>query len=131
MDTMGNNTGTRSPQQQAQDMGDNAADSAQGAIRSTQRAADQALGRLSDTVDDVRSKAGPMLNKVTSQAEAAARRGMEAVRDTSQQLRERALQAQDMTVAYVKDEPIKAMLIAAATGAVLMGLISMLGRSRD
>ena len=64
-------------------------------------------------------------------AEAAARRGMEAVRDTSQQLRERALQAQDMTVAYVKDEPIKAMLIAAATGALLMGIISMLGRSRD
>ena len=56
---------------------------------------------------------------------------MEAVRDTSQQLRERAQQAQDMTVAYVKDEPIKAMLIAAATGALLMGLISLLGRSRD
>jgi ElaB/YqjD/DUF883 family membrane-anchored ribosome-binding protein len=36
-----------------------------------------------------------------------------------------------MTVAYVKDEPVKAMLIAAATGAVLMGLISMMGRSRD
>ena len=132
MDTMGNNTGTKSPAQQAQDMGDSAANSAQGAIRSTQRTADQALDRLSDTVEQARSKAGPMINKVTSQAEAAARRGMEAVRDTSQQLRDRALQAQDMTVAYVKDEPIKAMLIAAATGAVLMGLISMLaGRSRD
>jgi ElaB/YqjD/DUF883 family membrane-anchored ribosome-binding protein len=132
MDTMGNNTGMKSQSQQVQDMGDKAADSAQGAIRSTQRTADQALNRLSDTVEDVRSKAGPMLNKVTSQAEAAARRGMEAVRDTSQQLRERAVQASDMTVAYVKDEPIKAMLIAAATGAVLMGLISMLaGRSRD
>jgi len=41
------------------------------------------------------------------------------------------LQSQDMTVAYVNDEPIKAMLIAAATGALLMGIISMLGRSRD
>ena len=129
MNTMGNDT--RSPAQQVQDMGDSAANTAQGAIRSTQRAADQALDRLSETVEDVRSKAAPMLNKVTSQAEAAARRGMEAVRDTSQQLRERALQAQDMTVAYVKDEPIKAMLIAAATGAILMGLISMLSRSRD
>jgi ElaB/YqjD/DUF883 family membrane-anchored ribosome-binding protein len=133
MDTMGNSTGTKSPaQQQAQDLGDNAANAAQGAIRSTQRTADQALDRLSDTVEQARSKAGPMINKVPSQAEAAARRGMEAVRDTSQQLRERAMQAQDMTVAYVKDEPIKSMLIAAATGAVLMGLISMLaGRSRD
>lgn len=132
MNTMGNDTGTKTQAQQAQDMGDDAASAAQGAIRSTQRTADQALDRLSGTVEDLRNKAAPVLNKVSSQAEAAARRGMEAVRDTSQQLRERALQAQDMTVAYVKDEPIKAMLIAAATGAVLMGLISMLaGRSRD
>jgi ElaB/YqjD/DUF883 family membrane-anchored ribosome-binding protein len=130
MDTIGNTP--KSQAQQVQDMGDSAANTAQGAIRSTQRAADQALSRLSETVEEVRSKAGPALNKVTSQAEAAARRGMEAVRDTSQQLRERAVHASDMTVAYVKDEPIKAMLIAAATGAVLMGLISMLaGRSRD
>ena len=102
-----------------------------GAIRSTQRATDQAFDRLSETVEGVRSKAAPMLNKVASQAEAAARRGMDAVRDTSQQLRDRAMQAQDMTVAYVKDEPIKAMLIAAATGALLMGLITLLSRSRD
>ena len=130
MDT-GNTTGMQSQAQQAQDMADDAANTTQGAIRSTQRATDQALDRLSDTVENVRSKAGPMLNKVASQAEAAARRGMDAVRDTSQQLRERATQAQDMTVAYVKDEPIKAMLIAAATGAVLMGLITLLSRSRD
>jgi len=71
------------------------------------------------------------MNRVTSQAEAAARRGMEAVRDTSQQLRERAQMATDTTVGYIKDEPIKAMLIAAATGALLMGLVSMMGRSRD
>jgi len=130
MDT-GNTTGVKSSAQQAQEMTDNAADSAQGAIRSTQRATDQALGRLSDTVEGVRSKAAPMLNKVASQAEAAARRSMDAVRGTSQQLRDRAAQAQDMTVAYVKDEPIKAMLIAAATGALLMGLITLLSRSRD
>ena len=119
MDTIGSTT-SKPMAQQGQDMADNAAGSAQGAIRSTQRAADQALDRLSEKVDEARSQAGPLLNKVSSQAEAAARRGMEAVRDTSQQLRERAQQAQDMTVAYVKDEPIKAMLIAAATGALLM-----------
>jgi ElaB/YqjD/DUF883 family membrane-anchored ribosome-binding protein len=131
MNTIGTTPGGMPQAQQGQDMGDDAANAAQGAIRSTQRAADQAFNRLSEKVDQVRDKAAPVLNKVSSQAEAAARRGMEAVRDTSQQLRERAAQAQDMTVAYVKDEPIKAMLIAAATGAILMGLITMLGRSRD
>ena len=130
MDT-GNTTGIKSQAQQAQEMTDNAADTTQGAIRSTQRATDQAFDRLSETVEGVRSKAGPMLNKVASQAEAAARRGIEAVRDTSQQLREKAQRASDSAVGYVKDEPIKAMLIAAATGALLMGLVALLSRSRD
>lgn len=122
---------TKSFTQQGQDAADKAADGAQGAIRSTQRAADSALDNLSAKVDDVRSQAAPLLSKVSSQAEAAARRGIDAVRDTSQQLRDKAVQASDMTVAYVKDEPIKAMLIAAATGALLMGIISMMARSRD
>ncbi len=117
--------------QQGQDAADKAADGAQGAIRSTQRAADSALDSLSAKVEDVRSQAAPLLSKVSSQAEAAARRGIDAVRDTSQQLRDKAAQASDMTVAYVKDEPIKAMLIAAATGALLMGIITMMARSRD
>ena len=130
MNTIGNTT-TKPLAQQTQDVADSTAASAQGAIRSTQRAADSALDRMSDKVEEVRSQATPILNKVTSQAEAAARRGMDAVRDTSQQLRDKATQASDMTVAYVKDEPIKAMLIAAATGALLMGLITLMSRSRD
>jgi ElaB/YqjD/DUF883 family membrane-anchored ribosome-binding protein len=130
MNTIGSTT-TKPLAQQGQDMADNAAAGAQNAIRSTQRAADSALERMSEKVDEVRSQAAPILNKVTSQAEAAARRGIDAVRDTSQQLREKAVQASDMTVAYVKDEPIKAMLIAAATGALLMGIISLMSRSRD
>ncbi|MBC7973907.1 MAG: hypothetical protein H7138_02900 [Myxococcales bacterium] len=131
MNTIGTSTTTKPLAQQGQDMADSAAAGAQNAIRSTQRAADSALDRMSEKVDEVRSQAAPILNKVTSQAEAAARRGMDAVRDTSQQLREKAVQASDLTVAYVKDEPIKAMLIAAATGALLMGLISLMTRSRD
>jgi ElaB/YqjD/DUF883 family membrane-anchored ribosome-binding protein len=130
MNTIGSTT-SKPVAQQGQDLADTAAGSAQSAIRSTQRAADSALDRMSEKVDEVRSQATPILNKVTSQAEAAARRGMEAVRDTSQQLREKAAQASDMTIGYVKDEPIKAMLIAAATGALLMGIISLMTRSRD
>lgn len=126
-----NTNPTKSISQQGQDIADHAAYTAEGAIRSTQRAADGALDSLSSKIDDVRSQAAPMLSKVTSQAEAAARRGIDAVRDTSQQLRDKATQASDMTVAYVKDEPIKAMLIAAATGALLMGIVTMMARSRD
>ncbi len=117
--------------QSGQEALDKSASAAQNTVRSTQRAADSAFDTMSEKIDEARGQVAPVLSKVSSQAEAAARRGMEAVRDTSQQLREKAVQASDMTVAYVKDEPVKAMLIAAATGALLMGLISMMGRSRD
>lgn len=129
MSTMSGTTNTLS--QQGQEALDKGASNAQGALRSTQRAADSAFDAMSEKIDEARGQVAPMLSKVSSQAEAAARRGMDAVRDTSQQLREKAVHAQDVTVAYVKDEPVKAMLIAAATGALLMGLISMMGRSRD
>lgn len=98
---------------------------------SSHAASDAQGSSLSQAVHQVRDQAQPMLNRVSEQAEAAARRGIDAVRESSHQLRERALQATDQTVAYVKDEPVKSMLIAAATGAVLMGLVTMLGRSRD
>lgn len=41
-----------------------------------------------------------------------------------------AARATDSTVSYIKDEPVKAMLIAAATGAALAALMSLLSRSR-
>jgi ElaB/YqjD/DUF883 family membrane-anchored ribosome-binding protein len=117
--------------QTASNVGDEAASTADSAIKSTQRATDQAFESLSNKVDDLRSQAGPMINRMSAKAEDAAKRGMEVMRDSTQQLRERAQRAGDTTVAYVKDEPVKSMLIAAATGAVLMGLISLMGRSRD
>lgn len=116
---------------QAQSAADHVAQGADSAIKSTQRAADGALEGLSGKVEDIRSQATPLLNRVSAQAEAAARRGIEAVRDTSQQLREKASAAGDTTIGYIKDEPVKSMLIAAATGALLMGLVTMMTRSRD
>ena len=115
----------------ADNAADKAADKTAGAIRSTQNVANAAFDRLGDKVDSVREQAAPMIDRLSSQAESAVRRGAEAVKDTSAQLREKALQAQDTTVAYIKDEPVKAMLIAAATGAALMALISMSSRSSN
>jgi ElaB/YqjD/DUF883 family membrane-anchored ribosome-binding protein len=117
--------------QTATNVADQASNSADSAIRSTQRTADEAFDALSNKVDDLRSQAAPLINRVSAKAEDAAKRGLEVMRDSSQQLREKAQMASESTVAYVKDEPVKSMLIAAATGAVLMGLVSLMGRSRD
>ena len=125
-----NTTVTSKPlTQEASNFAEHAADSAGSAIRSTQNVANAAFDRLSDKVDTARDQAVPLINRLSSQAEAAARRGAEAVKETSAQLREKAVRAQDTTVGYIKDEPVKAMLIAAATGAALMALISLASRS--
>ena len=117
--------------QAANQLGDQAAQGAESAIRSTQRVANDALDNLSNSVEGVRAKAMPTITRVAGEAEQLARRGIDAVRDSSVQLRDQAVRVQDKTVGYIKDEPVKAMLIAAAAGAGLMALVALLGRSNN
>lgn len=63
-------------------------------------------------------------------AEGAAQRGVAAVRSGSQQFLDRAHTASDRTFGYIQHEPVKSMLIAAATGAALMALVGLLTRQR-
>jgi len=122
---------TQRPLEQSNGLVDKAAQAADDAIHATQRAADNALEGLADSVQDARRQAAPLLNRASEQASALAQRGVSALRDTSQGLRDGAVQASDRATLYVKEEPLKAMLIAAATGAALMALVGLLTRSRD
>ena len=117
--------------EQSNGLVDQVALAADGAIRSTQHLADSALDSLAGAVKDLRHDATPLLNRASEQASALAQRGVDAVRDSSLRLRDSAVQARDGTVLYIKDEPLKSMLIAAAAGAALMALIGLLSRSRD
>jgi len=110
---------------------DKAADAATGAIRSTQGVANEALDHLADKVDGVRDQIKPALDRFSQQAEALTRRSMDAVRDGSAQLRDKAALISDKTAGHIREEPLKAMLIAAATGAALMGLLVLINRSPD
>jgi len=122
---------TKMPTESTDNLVDQAAVSADRAIKTTQRVANEALDSLSGSVQEMRDHAAPALNRSSEQLAALAQRGVDVMRDSSQQLRDRALRASDSTVGYIKDEPVKAMLIAAATGAALMALVSLLTRTRD
>ena len=122
---------TDNPVDQANVLADRTAQSADKTIRATQRVANDALNTLAGSVEDMRQQAAPLLNRATEQVNTLAQHGMDTLRDTSQQLREQALRVTDSTEGYVKEEPVKAMLIAAATGAALMALLSLMTRSRD
>ena len=116
---------------EASNLADKAANGAQDAVRSTQGVANKAFDRLSSGIESAREHAVPLIDQLSSQAQTAARRSVDAVRDTSAQVRDKALKASESTVSYIRDEPVKAMLIAAATGAALMALIGLLGRTRS
>jgi ElaB/YqjD/DUF883 family membrane-anchored ribosome-binding protein len=45
-------------------------------------------------------------------------------------LRDQAMRAGTNTTHYIRAEPVKSVLMAAATGAALMALVSLLNRSR-
>lgn len=112
-----------------------AADKAADTLKDGLRTAGQGLGRAADSaaskVDQWRDEASPMLEKASVRVQEVGQKGMDALADASKQLRDRAAEASDVAVAYAKDEPMKALLIAAAAGALLMGLLSMMVRSDD
>ncbi len=122
---------THKPLESSNPLIDQAAATADQAIRSTQRATTAALDSLAASVLELRNQVAPLLNGRGEQIAALTQRGADAVRDSAQQLRDKALRASDTTAGYIKDDPIKAMLIAAATGAALMALVSLLTRGRD
>ena len=110
---------------------DSAKQTAESAIRSTQQVADEKLNQvadtLSDTVENVRS-AGPAINRIANDADLLRQRSVDALRNASFQVRETALRAGDNTIAYIRDEPVKSVLIAAAIGAASMVLLNVASR---
>lgn len=106
-------------------------DQADSALKSGQRTMHEAVDSLTEKASDLKDQAAPVLNRVAAKAEELARRSADVMRDRSEAIKERALRSSDATIGYIKDEPLKSILIAAATGAALMALISLLGRNRD
>ncbi len=110
--------------------GDNLVDQAATAANQGISATHNALDGLAGSVKSLRDQASPRLDGATEQASAMLHRGIDAVRDSSHQVRVKAHQASETTTHYIQQEPVKAVLIAAATGAALMALVSLLTRSR-
>lgn len=95
---------------------DQTAQTAEAAVKESQTLANGALDGLQGAMQDMRRQAAPLID---------------SLRDSSHQLRVKATHASEDTVNYIRDEPVKAMLIAAATGAALMALISLFTSHRN
>jgi ElaB/YqjD/DUF883 family membrane-anchored ribosome-binding protein len=108
---------------------DSAAQTADQAIASTQHATNEKLSQLADTVEEARVHTGPAISRFANDADELRRRSVDVIRGASTQVREGALRATDKSVAFIRDEPVKSVLIAAMIGALSMALINVIGRA--
>lgn len=104
--------------------------SAEQAIAATRRLVNEAIDGLASSVEDLRGSTAPALGRMADEAGALARGSVDALRDGSHRLADRVRQTGDDTVGYIRHEPVKSVLIAAATGAALMALIHMVADRR-
>jgi ElaB/YqjD/DUF883 family membrane-anchored ribosome-binding protein len=90
--------------------------------KSTTAATGDALGRMADRAEGLADRAAPMLERWSARAQNSLHHGVGAMRDASTRVRDQAVHASDATAGYIRDEPFKSVLIAAAIGAAAIGL---------
>ena len=110
--------------------GQKAADSASTLIEKTRDGAASALDTLADKVETARTESGSALHRAADRIESMHTRGVAACRDTGAKVREQACVKRDQAVGYIRSEPGKSVLMAAAAGAALVGLIVAMSSRR-
>ncbi len=78
---------------------------------------------LQETATTAASTLGAAAREALDHNQEAVKAGKEAVHDLATTVQREALAAGERTQRYVRDEPVKAMLMAAAAGAALTGLL--------
>src|SRR5271169_4476101 len=86
---------------------------------------------IADKVDELRSDAAPALTNAVSRAKSVGRQSIDAISDMASQARDAASNASDSIVSYTKKNPVTALAIAAASGALLYAAIKAVTPSRD
>ena len=115
----------------SQALADKAADKAQSGIRGAQDTVKGVGNALSSKIEDVRSEAGTAINRGSKRAQSMGKQGIDAITDMAGQVGDMASNASDSIVAYTKKNPVMALGIAAAAGALLYAAIKSLTPSRD
>jgi ElaB/YqjD/DUF883 family membrane-anchored ribosome-binding protein len=101
------------------------------ALKSAERDAHAAIDSAVDGLASAYGDAKPLLSRVSQRARDYASDGYDAARERAAALKERSQQAVDSTRGYVKDEPIKSLLIAAAVGAAVIALVEVVRIRRN
>ncbi len=106
------------------------ADDAVEALNGTKRRATQALDALSSSVDELRQAVPSALHRAADEAAALSNRALRSARHAREAALDNAERLGRQTRGYIREEPVKSVVLAAAAGAVVYGLISFFSRSR-
>jgi ElaB/YqjD/DUF883 family membrane-anchored ribosome-binding protein len=104
-----------------------AADQAERGVDSARSFANEALDKADAKVRSLREDIKPAIDAMSSRVQDMAARGKAACAQTRDQTRDKVNEYADRTTAYVQEQPLKSVAIAAAAGA-LVALV--LGRRR-
>jgi len=86
---------------------------------------------ITDKVDDLRGDGAPAQTNAVSRAKLKGRQSIDAINDMASQARDAAAKATDSISAYTRKNPVTALAIAAASGALLYAAIKALTPSRN
>jgi ElaB/YqjD/DUF883 family membrane-anchored ribosome-binding protein len=95
------------------------------AIKAAERDAHAAIDSAMDGLASAYADTKPLLSRMNQRARGYANDGVDAARQAAVDLRERGSRAVDSTRGYVRDEPLKSLLIAAAVGAAVIALVEV------
>ena len=100
-------------------------------LRAAERDAQAAINSAVDGLGSAYGDAKPVLSRWADRARGAASDGYDAARERAAALRESSARAVDSTRGYVRDEPVKSLLIAAAVGAAVIALVEVVRIRRN
>ena len=112
-------------------LSDKVMQSAHEAVESTRDFANHALDRADSKVRAMRGIVDPAIEEFASSAQRLARRGIDIAADTSARAQKSLNRCAAVTERYVADQPVKAVLIAAVTGAVVAALLLAARKRRE
>ena len=84
--------------------------------------------QLSNQLETAGNSVAHQASSALEKASDLSHRGAEAIREGAAQVREKAHNIGEHAVGYIQEKPVQSVLIAAATGATLMALLSLIAR---
>jgi ElaB/YqjD/DUF883 family membrane-anchored ribosome-binding protein len=109
---------------QGQSLADAATDKVQGGIR-------EAGATLSGKVDEIRSDAAPRARQTVDRVQAMGKQGFDAASEVAGRARDAISSTSQSIIDYTKENPVKALAIAAVSGALLVTVVKAIKASRD